>query len=356
MKGWGKMAIGAGALLLAGAFGYLRFKKKPRKRTLDESEVSSLPKDTPTPLLQLMEEVIVESLEQLYSCTENVQRLQKQRKSAREVILEKLHRSMDSTIGKIEEAVCAQNNWTLADYTEQIELRKAVNDPEVIARLDILTNFVNAILEGKRPEVRFEFDVKWTKPLGIACYRLILMSHLYISHKALHGRMAAGEKIDKKRYGEILLSINPEKECRRYSESCLRRNEIIRRTKVKAAGPNKYKYEFMKAFWTYRTSDKEFEHEVMETQKLCNLLKNELQQLAAISIFSKDPYEMTAEEFAKYYESAEATYLGYSTTKTSLSSPEESKAAEEVPRRGEEVVNGKKKDTGIYAYEVKINN
>ena len=84
---------------------------------------------------------------------------------------------------------------------------------------------------------------------------------------------------------------------------------------MKAAGRDKYKYEFMKAFWTYRTTDQEFECEVMETQKICNMLKIALQELAVIPIFNKDPYAMTAEEFALYYEEAKSAYLGHSIAK-----------------------------------------
>jgi hypothetical protein len=216
MKSWGKMAIGTGALLLAGTFGYLRLKRKHKNSCEDDKEYQEATKDIPVSLLQLMEEVTIESLEQLYSCTEKVQRLQRLRKSTKDAMLVKLQRSMENSIGKIEEEVCANNNWTLADYIEQIELRKAVNNEEVVKRVNLLNTFVTTILEGKKPEVIFDFDSKLTKSLTIMCYRLILMSHLYTSYRAVHDRLAKDEKIDKKRYEEIIISTNPEKEHRRY--------------------------------------------------------------------------------------------------------------------------------------------
>jgi len=219
MKSWGKMAIGAGALLLAGTFGYLLKKKLKYKNSYEHNtECPETTKDISVSLLQMMEEVTVESLEQLYSCIDNVQKLQRLRKNNKDAMLAKLKTSMKNTIKKIEEKVCAQNKWTLADYIEQMELRKAVNDKEVIKRANILNTFVTTILEGKKPEVIFDFDSKLTKSLTIMCYRLILMSHLYTSYKAVHERIAKDEKIDKKRYEEIIISVNPEKEHKRYTD------------------------------------------------------------------------------------------------------------------------------------------
>jgi hypothetical protein len=74
----------------------------------------------------------------------------------------------------------------------------------------------------------------------------------------------------------------------------------------------------MKAFWTYRTTNQEFESQVVEIQKMCNKIKMALQELAVIPIFSKDPFTMTPGEFALYYEETKVFYLGHSIVKEEI--------------------------------------
>eukprot|EP00826_Nyctotherus_ovalis_P064234 TRINITY_DN9418_c0_g2_i2.p2 TRINITY_DN9418_c0_g2~~TRINITY_DN9418_c0_g2_i2.p2 ORF type:complete len:206 (+),score=51.50 TRINITY_DN9418_c0_g2_i2:700-1317(+) len=80
------------------------------------------------------------------------------------------------------------------------------------------------------------------------------------------------------------------------------RNEILKRINIQVSQINDYKYELLKAFWTYRGEDEEFEMRVMESQRLCTLISSVMKELATIPSFDKDPFEMSLEEFNPFYE------------------------------------------------------
>ena len=72
---------------------------------------------------------------------------------------------------------------------------------------------------------------------------------------------------------------------------------------------SEYKYEFLKAFWTHRMKDRSFDSQVLETQKICNIINSIIQQLAIIEGFNKDPYDMTQAEFEEFYEAIKRNFL-----------------------------------------------
>lgn len=47
--------------------------------------------------------------------------------------------------------------------------------------------------------------------------------------------------------------------------------------------------------------DERYEEKVTETQSLCRLINNVMQQLAIIPLFEKDPFTMNFEEFNPFY-------------------------------------------------------
>lgn len=80
------------------------------------------------------------------------------------------------------------------------------------------------------------------------------------------------------------------------------RNEILKRINIQVSQINDYKYELLKAFWTYRGEDEEFEVRVKESQRLCTLISSVMKELATIPSFGKDPFDMRLEEFNPFYE------------------------------------------------------
>lgn len=83
---------------------------------------------------------------------------------------------------------------------------------------------------------------------------------------------------------------------------------MLSRTKVKVNESSKYKYELMKAMWTYRTEDENFDYQIVETRKVCTLIMNSIQKLVPVVIFDKDPFDMTYEEFNDFYENVKLSY------------------------------------------------
>lgn len=48
--------------------------------------------------------------------------------------------------------------------------------------------------------------------------------------------------------------------------------------------------------------DDRFEFQVLETQKLCNILNSIIQQVVTIQGFEVDPYNMAQDKFEEFYE------------------------------------------------------
>jgi hypothetical protein len=164
-----------------------------------------------------MDEIIIDSLEELYLKIGMVQDVLRQKESERGGMLANLQKSMEKEVSKVEEMVCEENGWSVEEYEEQIRVKEEINDKEVLSRIDTLDLILSQILKGNKPKVAFKFHPIFTKSLSISLYRQILISHLYISYKTLHDLIDAGENMDRKRYSDVMHSIMPEKEHRRYA-------------------------------------------------------------------------------------------------------------------------------------------
>ena len=77
---------------------------------------------------------------------------------------------------------------------------------------------------------------------------------------------------------------------------------------MKRMGIN-YKTDYLKAFWTYKLNDIEFDKEINELNKINTIIMNSMIS-DGWEIFEKDPFEMTKEKFIVYYARLKAKYLG----------------------------------------------
>lgn len=70
---------------------------------------------------------------------------------------------------------------------------------------------------------------------------------------------------------------------------------------------SQYRYELLKAVWTYRLRDESFEKKLAEVANI-NICLLELAKCQPLNEFKKDPIKMTKEEFMSYYEKLEGDY------------------------------------------------
>eukprot|EP00826_Nyctotherus_ovalis_P064236 TRINITY_DN9418_c0_g2_i7.p1 TRINITY_DN9418_c0_g2~~TRINITY_DN9418_c0_g2_i7.p1 ORF type:complete len:208 (+),score=41.14 TRINITY_DN9418_c0_g2_i7:126-749(+) len=201
MNALSKMAIGTGIILVASAIGYLIYKKSLRNSSASKEESidsESVSENARPLLIQLMDEVILDSLEELHFKIDNMQK--EGNRTMRE-----LQTQLGRTVSRIEEIVCAQNGWNAEEYEEQIKARETLNDKEVLVRLDTLEHVVSEISKGNKPRVKFKFHPLLNKDLALSLYRQILISHLYTAYKTVRDLVDSGENIDAVSYTHLTL-------------------------------------------------------------------------------------------------------------------------------------------------------
>lgn len=76
---------------------------------------------------------------------------------------------------------------------------------------------------------------------------------------------------------------------------------------IKAKHKSQYRYELLKAIWTYRLRDETYARRLSEVANI-NTSLLELAKYQPLSEFKKDPIKMTKEEFTRYYEKLKADY------------------------------------------------
>ena len=218
MNNWGIIAVGASACLVTCALAYLAYKKETQEdESSNDEESENISDDRQTNVIKLMDQVIVDSLEQIYSRIDTIKKIKNIKEEAKASILERYQIDIENKIAAIEEKVCEQNGWNMDDYNEQIDLGRSANNEEIIRRVNTLENIATTLLAGEKLIVQFTFDPILTKELTITLYRWILISHLYILYQEIRKHTGIGETIDKKKYNEIMESLDGQKEIRRYN-------------------------------------------------------------------------------------------------------------------------------------------
>ncbi len=146
---------------------------------------------------------------------------------------------------------------------------------------------------GARPTVVFDFDPSLTKPLTLTLYKWILCAHLYLHYQAIYNYLDTHEDITKEEMVKLIGDLEPEK--------VKRRNRLIKRMGIKRRPGEDYRTIMQKAFYTYRSTDDEFDMQVQHMLSFHGLLQQLVYAKIPLMEFEKDPFKMTVAEFEKFY-------------------------------------------------------
>ena len=96
-------------------------------------------------------------------------------------------------------------------------LFQCINDyREVIKRIRNLEELIDRVLTGQNPSITFKFNPSLTKPLTLSLYKWVLLSHLYLHHRAIQKFLETHEDITNEDVAKLIEELESEKKKRRY--------------------------------------------------------------------------------------------------------------------------------------------
>lgn len=227
MKSWHKTILIAGSTVAISLFGCWIYKKLKSKNTVESNDVTdeyndeSKVQNFKIQLPDLIDEIIIESLEKLCSCMSQVSKISKERATTQTSILRKLSGDIHENIESIEIKVCGSNGWNYNKYKEKAYLETIHGNSEIIKRSNLLEEIVKQLLHGEIPVVNLEFDPKLTKEVTLSLFKRIMMSYLYLYYQKTRKLTEKGESITNEQMLSIISSVEIEKNKKRYCKNLL---------------------------------------------------------------------------------------------------------------------------------------
>lgn len=324
MEGWKKLVIGGVATLLAGAAGYFIYKKiknegqdsgnktesgeeskkagiseevmeyaaRRGKRAEEEEDEEEVLADRREELLVMMEEVLVESIDCLISYCSMMrpdkipaEKIQQVRGAAKDQIIESLV--------KIEKNVASSHKWDYTEYEDEIKKYEEKGDKEILTALNTTEEMINTAVLGQKLSLKFTIAPELTKPFTLLLYQWILFSHSYLHYIKIHEFLKGTSRAEPAEIAKVIEKAEPEK--------IKRRNSLCARYKISKKPQEEYRIALQKAYYTYKLSDPEFEKNIALLFKVHGIIQKNVTQQKIVPELTKDPLEMTEEEFKQFY-------------------------------------------------------
>ncbi len=151
MKTWQKVAIGAGAFAALTGLGYCVYKitKKPakaeekaeksekekREAKEEDKEVwesisseESEEEEHKAELTDLMDEVLIDSMEFMQKYAEVASQLNKESEEERQKVIPHLRANIQEMVSALERDVCTRRGWDVKEYTQEVQSREDAGD------------------------------------------------------------------------------------------------------------------------------------------------------------------------------------------------------------------------------------
>jgi len=263
MQTWQKVAIGAGLGIAVLAGGYCIYKKAKSaeehsekhtkedeeaketsrrfKRRTDEEgqekdweslsdEDEDRPKANP---VQIMDEVLVDSMEYIFRFYEISAQLGNESGEEKEAVLAQIKNKskkiclsalVENLVAAMEQSVCERVGWDVKDYYEVVKAREEAGDKydsyvifdrEITKRIDQLDAIISSIFHGEKLTVNFQFDPQLTKKVTLTLYRWILCGHLHLHQKEIQDYLQLHQNMSTEEMKELLVKLEPLKTKRR---------------------------------------------------------------------------------------------------------------------------------------------
>lgn len=214
MNAWEKVFVGAGACLLAGAVGYCAYKyyktktNESSRSKEDENAWESGSEDgNKIPLLNLMDYVIIDGISYMWRMVDEVQEYRNAYQGSPEIEAQ-LRESVGKVFGDVEAKTCVENGWDFNDYLAEVEARQEARDSEVLQRIATVDRIIQETLSGKRAQIAFNVDPRFTSEVTSTLYAWITMVHGYTQYKEIRKHIARGRLVN----AELLESVEKDVE------------------------------------------------------------------------------------------------------------------------------------------------
>eukprot|EP00826_Nyctotherus_ovalis_P057403 TRINITY_DN7842_c0_g2_i4.p1 TRINITY_DN7842_c0_g2~~TRINITY_DN7842_c0_g2_i4.p1 ORF type:complete len:222 (+),score=80.01 TRINITY_DN7842_c0_g2_i4:215-880(+) len=202
MNTWEKVFVGAGACLLAGAVGYCAYKyyktktNEASKNKEDENVWESGSDDgNKVPLLNLMDYVLIDGISFMWRMVDEVQEYKNTYQSSPEVEAQ-LRESVGKVFADVEARTCIENGWDFNDYLAEVEARQEAKDPEVLQRIATVDRIIQETLSGRRAQIVFSVDPKFTPEVTSTLFAWITLVHGYTQYKEVRKHIARGKLVN----------------------------------------------------------------------------------------------------------------------------------------------------------------
>ncbi len=188
-------------------------KKEPAAKKEEEEKKINYPKDK---LLQVMDEVLLDSVEYLIQYSNTCKEIQTKKAENMEEQIEGLSEKLHNALLELEQDVCMLRGIDIEKYYEDVTQYDVGNDKEVKARLDLLGKLIETALKGEKIVVDFAVVPELTKERTISLYKMILTSHLHLHHMSIQNYLKNNPKACGEELHAVVDADDTEKAKRRY--------------------------------------------------------------------------------------------------------------------------------------------
>jgi len=166
-------------------------------------------------LLQVMNEVLLDSVEYLIQYSSTCKELQAKGLDKVAEQIEELSEKLHASLLELEQDVCTLRGIEIEKYYEDVTHYDVTNDVDVKARLDLLGKLIETALKGDKIVVDFEVAPELTKEKTLKLYKLILSSHLHLHYTSVQKALKENPKLAAEDLQSVVDSDDDEKAKRR---------------------------------------------------------------------------------------------------------------------------------------------
>lgn len=280
----------------------------------DKGKISlSLSTSRDVEVCEIMDEVLVNTFDSVVTLSKIAEQIAQERPSEaaevsaqirkQRIVHDYPHIIVSKVFLRCENTVCQRYNIPLQDYYDIVRSRELAKDEyvnlqnlrrEVVRRLRTIEEVIGKAVAGKYPTVRFEFGAELTKERTIQAFKLIISSHTYVYYKAVQSYVAERGEIEQGEAWTLLEGLVETKK--------IRRNAILQRMRVHKGRGEDYRVLLEKAYYTYSGEDKEFAAKMESIIQFQAGLKRLIASAVTLPALERDPFKMSEEEFAAFYD------------------------------------------------------
>ena len=264
----------------------------------EETKKLNYPKER---LLQVMSEVLLDSVDHLIQYSNTCRELQKKGPEQVTAEIDELSEKLHNSLLELEQDVCLLRGIDIEKYYEDVTHYDTTGDAEVKARLDILGKLIETALKGEKIVVDFEIAPELTKEKTLKLYKLILTSHLHLHYVSVQKFLKEHPSATEEEIQAVLDSDDAEK--------VKRRDGLMEKEKISKKPGMDYRMVLHSAYYMHLTHDTEFEKQIQKILKLYESVLGMIRSKTTIPELKLDPVTMNPVLFEEFYNRIDSKYL-----------------------------------------------